>query len=367
MSVNPIPLYLETLRKNVDPQIDAINIDELIPEGMIVSDFAEEVFDQGYQTKESGYINVSGILAKGNSRFGDTWGYHSGDHKFVFGAIKALKGTIQVEFDEDSMDRVVGNQSQLIADAIMQQQKMEARHLYTRMNRMAFSLAVGDPEFDPEWISPLAPSTVGSVANPADANTVPGTAEVIPDTIIWSGPAQTLNNTTRFLNILESAWAALIDPHTEFSLEFNDRYLAVPPTFYAILKSVNDLLTATQRNPLTYLQDFEAKGWKIRKALAVDPSYLTAGVAGAATRCDFVVYNAPGENFVRILTPPPEGFGWTEWERARITDNGQTKFTFEKHKKFEWAMLARAHNIEVTGVAARWRKPVFWGTTIPHS
>jgi len=359
-----IPYPIESLKKNVDPQIESINPEEMFPKDLIISDFAEEVLNEPIQQEQSGRIPIYSAVARGSALFGDTWGYKSDEIGHELGYVKAKKGTVMIELTEDQLSRIRANDSYFIREAITNQMKIAARSTAVQMEKMAFTLSPNDPGYDAAWISPLAPSNSGTnPGNPADCNATPGTAKDL-SAIIWSGGSQTTRNIETFLAAIEADFAAIRALDTQFTLNFKNKILVVPPAFYAVLKTTKDIKSTTQVSNLYYIEELAAAGYQVRESPFVDPSYTALS---SNTACSCVVYADPMNSFAKVMIPCDGGYGWTDWAELKTKDNGIMKISYEKHKKFEWFLLARAYYLPTSeNSAVRWRKPVYWLTTKPY-
>lgn len=360
-----MPMPFEVLKKNVDPQIEAINPEEMFPKDLLTADLAEEVLDGPIQQEQAGRIPVYAVLARGSALFGDTWGYKSDDIGFDLGYVKAKKGTIMIELTEDQLSRIRRNDSYFLKEAIINQMKMASRSTAVEMEKALFTLSPNDPGYDADWRSPLAPSSDGTTpSNPADCNATPGTAKDLT-AIKWHGAGQTTRNIEALVSAIEGDLAAVQSIDTMHLMDLSNKIIAVPPVFYAVLNTVKDIKSSTQISPYTYKEELERMGYQVKRSRFVDESYTALS---AGTACKMVVYADPKNSFAKVLIPTDEGFGWTEWEKLKNKDNGIMKISYEKHKKFEWFMVARAYNIQTDETSSmRWRKPVYWINTTPYA
>lgn len=356
-----IPTALEALRANVDPKIEDIKPDELIPKDLVVNLFAEETFNQPIQTAEAGYVSVYGVLSTGNTRIGDTWAYRSGDYKLEASRAKTKKGTTMVEFSEDAISRIRANDAIFIKKAIETQIKMESRKLSIDMEKMAFPLTATDPAYDKDWVSPLAPSSANLVANPSDCNRTPGTAEDLT-AVVLTGTAKTKRNTEAIAGAIETIIAENQSADTDFFMDWDEKVIIVPPVLYALLNVYKDLKTDVKESDFTYLKELEQMGYKVVQSRYADPSYTAVSDGNA---CKVCVIGSPKKNFLRALVPADGGFTWTEWKEWMHRDNGLNRIVYEKHKKFEWFMLAQAYSIMKSDGTRTWKKPVVWLTITP--
>jgi len=358
---NIIPNALEALKRNVDPLIEAISPEELIAPDLVISEFGSDIQKTPIVTPESGYISIWGIVSSGNTRIGDTWEYRSGDYKFMADRIKSKKFTSQVRLSEDELDRIKMDNNMFIKGALDVQIKMESRRMSLDMEKMAFGLNAGDAGYDPDFISPLKLNATSSVANPQDCCPTPGTAMDL-SAINWTGTAQTMRNVENLVGAIEKQIAAIQSLDTNYFMDWSQRTLIVCPILYAILSSYKDIKTAQQVSTMTYKQELEAAGYRVIKSRFADTSY-TSTTSG--TTSNMIVVGNINTSFMKCLISPADGFNWTPWREIPSDENGVMKFFYEKHKKAEWYLLARAYSVRNSDGTHVWKKPLMHISTTP--
>lgn len=357
-----LPSVMESLVKNVNPVIEKINPDELIPKNLITDKFETRIHDMPIQTAEAGYVSVYGVASSGNTYVGDTWGYITGERNIAMGRTKTKKFTATIKFSEDEMDRVQANNASFIKDAVEHQMRVESVAMANSIEKMAFGMTAADVGYDPEVVPVLGLNATSSVGNPQDCNPTPGTAMSLTTTV-WSGTGQTMNNIEALLGAIDSQIASIEHSDTKNLIPWGKITLIVNPIFYAVLKHGKDKISSTQSSLVTYLQELESRGYEVLKSTYVDPTYTKT--SGNSSK--IIVVGNIGYSFIKGLIPPPEGFVWHPWDKARVTENGISRIYYVQEKKAEVYLLARAYDINKSDGSIVWKKPVIHVSTTPFA
>jgi hypothetical protein len=356
MTTNPFTL----LKESVNPLVQQVLEDE-----DIFADPLLQLFDKddmigengnGIQTPESGEIEIYQFRSKPAVIIGDKWAYEAGTHTMIQGKIKAKKMTIEVRISEDEVDRWMksvsgGGRPTLIERGVKDEMKTSIAYLRQTLVQFIFDPWAGvttSEHYDSSFRGFFATSSTGTLTSPSDLNSTAGTAEDISTTVKLSGSNQTAFNVDAILNKALTNFTKE-DYLTKLLLPVGQIYMGVTPKVMAILKSKRDMYNTTtfQSSTNFYYQDFINVGIIPIVHTHFDPN---ASVAEDGTTT-LVLFADPQSDFTLYNIPPPEGEAWSEWDKETNVKDGIKTYSYERHKKLEFACQARGYWFNISATA----------------
>lgn len=354
------------LKESVDPIIESIPEDDEIYNDPLLDLFDKENVT-GIQVPEDAQIDIFQFQSRPAVYFGNKWAYEASAKKMAQGKIYFHKGTLQIRITEDESDRIRQNGvNGIITRAVRNEYKSNIGYMKDQLRQ-----AVLDPwggvttseEYGKNQIGILASSNAGILGNPSDLNSTAGTPDDINATTNLSGTARTVNNVMRILNKVKVGMTK-IDVLNRKQIPINQLYMGVHPLVMAILKSTKDLLNSTtnQEDTMTYYDRFIASGIIPIEWVGFDTDYAYTSTA-TSTICFFA---DPFNNFVLYKIPPPDGEGWSGWDKDSTIAEGKKVISYEQHKKFEFGAQAQAYFINTSATAGSFFKAVYWLVITPY-
>ena len=352
------------LKEQVDPFLAAINEEVSAISSEFLDLFAHTPAPD-IQVPEGGQLDIYQVKSMPSINIGDKWQYQQGTRDLSQGKIKFKKMTISVRMDEDEKNRIekLGEINTVIGKMIKAQQRDNfayLQHIIEKWIGDPWSGATTDEDYDASFKGILMGSDVstgGTISQPADLNSTAGTAEN-NSAIILSGSQKTANNIQAILADLMTGLIK-VDAVTGKVYDWSKGpiYMLCHPQVLAILKAQKDLLNATtgELSKQSLYQDLVAAG--------VQPiSYYWANSAYALAdpvTTTLVFVSDPKQMFEILTIDPPEGEGWTDWKEEIITEEGKTRYTYEKHKKIEFGVLCNSVFIRTSATAGYFFKPEY--------
>lgn len=359
-----IPNEFITMFQNIDPRIEKINEDKLIPEDSILTKLKVGMGQISGSEGEANFVTVYGVASSGETYIGDTYKYVSGNLGGVYtGRLKTKKYTSTITCTRDDIDRVRTNGSDFIENRFINKIKIQSSELVSNLEKALFGLTAADQGYDPEFVSPFALNATSTVANPQDCNQTAGTPCSLTG-IKWSGTAQTMNNVDTLNKFIKTQIAKIKCSVLKKAIDWGKRItLIVNDYLYAILTTVRDIKTSNQISNNTYIQDLANLGYDVILSPYADTT--NNGTVGSAST--MVVVGDIGNSFIMKFIPNFEGFNWTPWERMDITENGVTTIGFQRRKSVEWYLQSLAYGIRNADGSFVWKKTVMHVNTIPEA
>ncbi len=352
------------LKEQVDPYLATIN-----EEASAISSKFLDLFNQidapDIQVPESGQVDIYQVKSMPAINIGDKWMYVQGTRDLSQGKIKFKKMTISIRMDEDEANRIekLGANNTIIGKMLRTQQKDNFKYLQHIIEQW-----IGDPwagvstseDYDAEYKGVLMASdtsTGGTISQPADLNETAGTAEVNTG-IKLSGSQKTANNIQAILADLMTGLVK-VDAVTGMVYDWTESpiFMFCHPQVLSILKAQKDILNSTtgETSKTTLYQDLVAAGIQPIGYYWADSAYALAD--HVTTTLIFVA--DPKQMFDIMTIMPPEGEGWSEWKEEAVTEEGKTKYTFEKHKKIEFGVVCNSIFIRTSTTTGYFFKPVY--------
>lgn len=353
------------LKQNVDPTLASVNENASFFENEFINLFPLEEY-KGDAPAESGFIDIWQSKAFPNLHIGDKWGYQHGTKNVDSGQIKFKKMTISHTLSEDELNRIQkrGVENSVIANMLAREQKETYSYLATTIEKWIIDPwggATTDQNYDASFQGLLVASSTGSLSLPSDLNATAGTASN-QTAVILSGGSKTLNAHQALLADVRPNMTK-IDAITKREFRFDHLYWLVNPIVYDILKSNYPLMNSTtgQVSDKNYVQHFNEANVTVIKSPHISYTYATTEETTG------IWFTDPTEWFKIFTNPPPEGEGWSEWEKIPNVADGITTYTFEKHRKLEFALMCQAFWLNTSTTAGYWFKPVYRQRVTPYT
>lgn len=357
-------VYQTLLKEQVNPIIDKLSEDESLLSNPVIDLFDSEDLE-GVETPESGKMDLYQFTSRPLVVIGDRWAYRSTQGEMKTGQIKFKKMTLQIRISDDQADRIAQlGVTSLIARDIKTQQKNNIKYAKETVEKWCidpFGSVTTDEDYDGQWHAALKlTSGDGTLGNPSDLN---GGTALDGSGINFSGTNEDVEPVLQLMNLVEDAMLK-IDYITKAELKFDKVYIGMHPRVYRILNTQKSLKNSTsnQRAEMTQIQEIEAMGYTIVQSVWFDSDYSKSS-GSTSTICFF---GDPGENFVIYRIIPPDGEGWTEWDKEKNTDDGTMTESWEMHKKVEFACQAVGYWVMTSATAGSIYKAVLWATITPY-
>ncbi len=347
------------LERLVDPVIDKINENES-PIKNDVLDLFQYREIKGIKVPESGILEFSQARASPAIYIGDSWGYIKGDRTIGQGQVKFKKMTLSIGMTEDEANRIESQDGTVIEDMMSAELKESSKYLQTTIEQWSIDPWAGvttSEDYDSLFAGALVLSSTGTLSSPSDMCSTAGTAETWTTTVVLSGSNKTTNIVATIAGGVKKQLHK-IDAINKKEYRPNTIYMGVHPQVWDILSTEKDLLNDTTKQtsgvPLT--QDLATVGIIVVQSVWFDSDYAYAEDATTSV-CFFA---DPKEFFHILAVLPPEGNGWGEWKESQNHNAGVTTVSYEKHKKVEFAVQARAIYVNTSSTAGSYFKPVVW-------